>query len=175
MPKTRYNLPLNPHRIEILLQFPSPRLPLVRDRPDRPFPPHSAPGTPVAQMVEDSVDAERLKHLIVTPSGCGEQNMIGMTPTVIAVHYVDQTEQWEKFGLQKRQESLELIKKGGACAGKQQTGFSGPQKLRPSAQRPRLCSKPSLSPPPTCPSEMASLMFGPWTQTESSFQNRRPT
>ncbi|KAK7798966.1 hypothetical protein U0070_014597 [Myodes glareolus] len=69
-------------------------------------------GTPVAQMVEDSVDAERLKHLIVTPSGCGEQNMIGMTPTVIAVHYVDQTEQWEKFGLQKRQESLELIKKG---------------------------------------------------------------
>lgn len=107
-------------------------------------------------MVEDAVDAERLKHLIVTPSGCGEQNMIGMTPTVIAVHYVDQTEQWEKFGLQKRQESLELIKKGGACAGKQQTGFSfkvpsGPQKLRPYAQRPRLCSKPSLSPPTRMP------------------------
>ncbi|XP_057627122.1 complement C3-like [Chionomys nivalis] len=69
-------------------------------------------GTPVAQMVEDAVDAERLKHLIVTPSGCGEQNMVGMTPTVIAVHYLDQTEQWEKFGLEKRQESLELIKKG---------------------------------------------------------------
>ncbi|CAO2640989.1 Complement C3 [Lemmus lemmus] len=69
-------------------------------------------GTPVTQMVEDAVDAERLKHLIVTPSGCGEQNMIGMTPTVIAVHYLDQTEQWEKFGLEKRQESLELIKKG---------------------------------------------------------------
>nr|1QSJ_A Chain A, COMPLEMENT C3 PRECURSOR [Rattus norvegicus]1QSJ_B Chain B, COMPLEMENT C3 PRECURSOR [Rattus norvegicus]1QSJ_C Chain C, COMPLEMENT C3 PRECURSOR [Rattus norvegicus]1QSJ_D Chain D, COMPLEMENT C3 PRECURSOR [Rattus norvegicus] len=43
---------------------------------------------------------------------CGEQNMIGMTPTVIAVHYLDQTEQWEKFGLEKRQEALELIKKG---------------------------------------------------------------
>ncbi|XP_040593026.1 complement C3 [Mesocricetus auratus] len=69
-------------------------------------------GTPVVQMAEDAVDGERLKHLIVTPSGCGEQNMIGMTPTVIAVHYLDQTEQWEKFGLQKRQESLELIKKG---------------------------------------------------------------
>ncbi|KAM5239077.1 complement C3 [Ctenodactylus gundi] len=69
-------------------------------------------GTPVAQMTEDAVDGERLKHLIVTPSGCGEQNMIGMTPTVIAVHYLDQTEQWEKFGLEKRQESLELIKKG---------------------------------------------------------------
>uniref|UniRef100_A0A452U8E1 Complement C3 n=1 Tax=Ursus maritimus TaxID=29073 RepID=A0A452U8E1_URSMA len=69
-------------------------------------------GTPVAQMAEDAIDANRLKHLIVTPSGCGEQNMIGMTPTVIAVHYLDQTEQWEKLGLEKRQESLELIKKG---------------------------------------------------------------
>ncbi|KAK2504648.1 hypothetical protein MC885_007798, partial [Smutsia gigantea] len=69
-------------------------------------------GTPVAQLAEDAIDGERLKHLIVTPSGCGEQNMIGMTPTVIAVHYLDHTEQWEKFGLEKRQESLELIKKG---------------------------------------------------------------
>uniref|UniRef100_A0A8C0LCB7 Complement C3 n=1 Tax=Canis lupus dingo TaxID=286419 RepID=A0A8C0LCB7_CANLU len=71
-----------------------------------------APGTPVAQMVEDAIDGDRLKHLIVTPSGCGEQNMIGMTPTVIALHYLDQTEQWDKFGLEKRQEALELIKKG---------------------------------------------------------------
>ncbi|XP_019490300.1 PREDICTED: complement C3-like [Hipposideros armiger] len=69
-------------------------------------------GNPVAQMVEDAIDAERLEHLIVTPSGCGEQIMIGMTPTVIAVHYLDQTEQWNKFGPDKRQEALELIKKG---------------------------------------------------------------
>lgn len=69
-------------------------------------------GSPVVQMAEDAVDGERLKHLIVTPAGCGEQNMIGMTPTVIAVHYLDQTEQWEKFGIEKRQEALELIKKG---------------------------------------------------------------
>uniref|UniRef100_A0A2K6FFT9 Complement C3 n=1 Tax=Propithecus coquereli TaxID=379532 RepID=A0A2K6FFT9_PROCO len=69
-------------------------------------------GTPVAQMAEDAIDGNRLKHLIVTPSGCGEQNMIGMTPTVIAVHYLDHTEQWDKFGLEKRQEALELIKKG---------------------------------------------------------------
>ncbi|TEA33296.1 hypothetical protein DBR06_SOUSAS8010161 [Sousa chinensis] len=69
-------------------------------------------GTPVAQLTEDAINGERLKHLIQTPSGCGEQNMISMTPTVIAVHYLDNTEQWEKFGLEKRQESLELIKKG---------------------------------------------------------------
>nr|ANH21243.1 complement C3 precursor [Monodelphis domestica] len=69
-------------------------------------------GTPVAQMVEDAIDGTKLNHLIVTPSGCGEQNMIGMTPTVIAVHYLDATEQWEKFGLEKRAGALELIKKG---------------------------------------------------------------
>ena len=63
-------------------------------------------------MTEDAIDGERLKHLIQTPSGCGEQNMIGMTPTVIAVHYLDSTEQWEKFGVEKRQEALELIRKG---------------------------------------------------------------
>ncbi|KAM9101776.1 complement C3-like isoform 1-T2 [Sarcophilus harrisii] len=69
-------------------------------------------GTPVAQMVEDAIDGDKLKHLIVTPSGCGEQNMIGMTPTVIAVHYLDATEQWEKLGVEKRLQALELIKKG---------------------------------------------------------------
>ncbi|XP_016053478.1 PREDICTED: complement C3 [Miniopterus natalensis] len=69
-------------------------------------------GTPVAQMAEDAIDGQRLQHLIVTPSGCGEQNMIGVTPTVIAVHYLDYTEQWDKFGFNRRQEALDLIKKG---------------------------------------------------------------
>ncbi|XP_006869073.1 PREDICTED: complement C3 [Chrysochloris asiatica] len=45
-------------------------------------------------------------------SGEDSSNMIGMTPTIIAVHYLDHTEQWEKFGLEKRQQALELIKKG---------------------------------------------------------------
>ncbi|XP_046951331.1 complement C3-like [Lynx rufus] len=69
-------------------------------------------GTPVAQLTEDAIDAERLKNLIVTPSGSGEQNMKSMTPTVIAVHYLDQTEQWDKLGPTKRKEALQLIKKG---------------------------------------------------------------
>ena len=69
----------------------------------------------MAQLTEDAIDAERLKHLIVTPSGCGEQNLIGMTPTVIAVHYLDQTEQWDKLGPTKRKEALQLIEKGGSA------------------------------------------------------------
>ncbi|XP_040323794.1 complement C3 alpha chain-like, partial [Herpailurus yagouaroundi] len=69
-------------------------------------------GTPVAQLTEDAIDAERLKNLIVIPSGCGEQNMKSITPTVIAVHYLDQTEQWDKLGPTKRKEALQLIEKG---------------------------------------------------------------
>uniref|UniRef100_A0A667J3M3 Complement C3 n=1 Tax=Lynx canadensis TaxID=61383 RepID=A0A667J3M3_LYNCA len=72
-------------------------------------------GTPVAQLTEDAIDAERLKNLIVTPSGSGEQNMKSMTPTVIAVHYLDQTEQWDKLGPTKRKEALQLIRKGGSA------------------------------------------------------------
>uniref|UniRef100_G1PYJ2 Complement C3 n=1 Tax=Myotis lucifugus TaxID=59463 RepID=G1PYJ2_MYOLU len=71
-----------------------------------------AAGTPVAQMAEDAIDGQQLGHLIQVPWGCGEQNMIYMTPTVIAVHYLDHSEQWDKFGIDKRQEALDLIKKG---------------------------------------------------------------
>ncbi|NWQ97361.1 VCO3 factor, partial [Burhinus bistriatus] len=72
----------------------------------------SIQGNPVSIMLEKAVDGEKLKHLIVTPTGCGEQNMIGMTPTVIATHYLDSTLQWETFGVDRRTEAINLIKKG---------------------------------------------------------------
>uniref|UniRef100_A0A8C3QE08 Uncharacterized protein n=1 Tax=Geospiza parvula TaxID=87175 RepID=A0A8C3QE08_GEOPR len=72
----------------------------------------SLQGNPVSIIVEKAIDGAKLQHLIVTPSGCGEQNMIGMTPTVIAVHYLDNTMQWETFGIDRRAGAIELIKKG---------------------------------------------------------------
>ncbi|XP_010188819.1 PREDICTED: complement C3 [Mesitornis unicolor] len=72
----------------------------------------SIQGNPVSIMVEKAIDGSKLKHLIVTPAGCGEQNMIGMTPTVIATHYLDSTLQWESFGIDRRTEAINLIKKG---------------------------------------------------------------
>uniref|UniRef100_A0A8C0AV19 Complement C3 n=1 Tax=Buteo japonicus TaxID=224669 RepID=A0A8C0AV19_9AVES len=72
----------------------------------------SIQGNPVSIMVEKAIDGDKLKHLIVTPSGCGEQNMIGLTPTVIATHYLDSTLQWESLGVQRRTEAIELIRKG---------------------------------------------------------------
>ncbi|NXQ57140.1 CO3 protein, partial [Anthoscopus minutus] len=72
----------------------------------------SIQGNPVSLMVEKAIDGDKLKHLIVTPSGCGEQNMIALTPTVIAVHYLDHTLQWDSFGVERRAEAIELIRKG---------------------------------------------------------------
>ncbi|XP_066196185.1 complement C3 isoform X2 [Sylvia atricapilla] len=72
----------------------------------------SIQGNPVSIIVEKSINGDKLKHLIVTPSGCGEQNMIGLTPTVIAVHYLDNTQQWENFGIDRRSGAIEIIKKG---------------------------------------------------------------
>ncbi|XP_076216931.1 complement C3 [Aptenodytes patagonicus] len=72
----------------------------------------SIQGNPVSIMVEKAIDGDKLKHLITTPSGCGEQNMIGMTPTVIATYYLDSTLQWESLGVDRRTEAINLIKKG---------------------------------------------------------------
>nr|XP_041567607.1 complement C3 isoform X2 [Taeniopygia guttata] len=72
----------------------------------------SIQGNPVSIMVEKAIDGSKLKHLIVTPSGCGEQNMIALTPTVIAVHYLDSTQQWENFGMDHRAGAIQLVQKG---------------------------------------------------------------
>ncbi|XP_037262863.1 complement C3 [Falco rusticolus] len=72
----------------------------------------SIQGNPVSIMVEKAIDGDKLKHLIVTPAGCGEQNMIGLTPTVIATQYLDSTLQWESLGVDRRAEAINLIKKG---------------------------------------------------------------
>uniref|UniRef100_A0A8C3HKP2 Uncharacterized protein n=1 Tax=Chrysemys picta bellii TaxID=8478 RepID=A0A8C3HKP2_CHRPI len=65
-------------------------------------------GNPVTIIVENSIDGANLKHLIVTPSGSGEANMIRMTPPVIATIYLDSTEQWERIGVERRAELLTL-------------------------------------------------------------------
>ncbi|XP_015672050.1 venom factor [Protobothrops mucrosquamatus] len=69
-------------------------------------------GDRVAQMIENSIDGSKLSHLIITPSGCGEQNMIHMTAPVIATYYLDTTGQWETLGVDRRNEAAQQIKKG---------------------------------------------------------------
>ncbi|XP_018421190.1 PREDICTED: A.superbus venom factor 1-like [Nanorana parkeri] len=69
-------------------------------------------GTSISQLVEKSIDGANLNHLITAPWGCGEQNMMSMTPTVISTHYLDATGQWEKVGVQRRTEALQHISNG---------------------------------------------------------------
>ncbi|XP_030052736.1 complement C3 [Microcaecilia unicolor] len=72
----------------------------------------SVQGTQISLMVENSIDGANLKHLIQVPSGCGEQNMISMTPAVITTHYLDNTGQWEKLGVNRRAEAIKYIQQG---------------------------------------------------------------
>ncbi|XP_056426190.1 complement C3-like isoform X2 [Hyla sarda] len=72
----------------------------------------SVKGSLLGETLENSIDGANLKHLITVPSGCGEQNMMSMTPTVIATHYLDTTNQWEKIGVERRDEAIKSINLG---------------------------------------------------------------
>ncbi|KAJ6654542.1 hypothetical protein lerEdw1_006849 [Lerista edwardsae] len=72
----------------------------------------SWPGNPVAQLTEYSVDGSKLSRLLIIPSGCVEQNLMSMTPSVIATYYLDRTGQWEKIGVERRAEAIGLVMKG---------------------------------------------------------------
>ncbi|KAM3924655.1 LOW QUALITY PROTEIN: complement C3-like [Leptodactylus fuscus] len=69
-------------------------------------------GTPVSEMVEKAIDGVNLNHLIQIPSGCAEQNMMRMTAPLIACHYLDYSNQWERVGLQRRYQAIEYINNG---------------------------------------------------------------
>ncbi|XP_044129389.1 complement C3-like [Bufo gargarizans] len=72
----------------------------------------SVKGGLLGETLENSIDGAKLKNLITVPSGCGEQNMMSMTPTVIATHYLDVTNQWVKIGLERRDEAIKNINQG---------------------------------------------------------------
>ncbi|XP_077326607.1 complement C3-like [Lithobates pipiens] len=69
-------------------------------------------GTLISQMVADAIDGANLNHLIIMPHGCGEQNMMRMSPGVIATHYLDATNQWERIGMDRRAQALQFINSG---------------------------------------------------------------
>ncbi|OCT90520.1 hypothetical protein XELAEV_18019135mg [Xenopus laevis] len=72
----------------------------------------SVTGNIMGETLENSIDGSKLNHLIMVPSGCGEQNMMTMTPSVIATRYLDATGQWDKIGLNLREKAINAIKKG---------------------------------------------------------------
>ncbi|KAG8540834.1 hypothetical protein GDO81_030229, partial [Engystomops pustulosus] len=69
-------------------------------------------GIPRSQMTEHVIDGGNFNHLFAVPRGNGESNMITMIPNVIATIYLDATNQWEKIGLNRREEAISNIKRG---------------------------------------------------------------
>uniref|UniRef100_A0A8C2H0K6 Complement component c3a, duplicate 5 n=1 Tax=Cyprinus carpio TaxID=7962 RepID=A0A8C2H0K6_CYPCA len=112
VPLQRQNLELNPAKNgdkPILLkgEIPADRVP---DTPANTY--ISITGEEISQTVEQAISGDFMGRLIVQPSGCGEQNIIRMTLPVIATHYLDNTNQWEAVGMQRRNEALNHIRTG---------------------------------------------------------------
>ncbi|XP_028827811.1 complement C3-like [Denticeps clupeoides] len=87
------------------------------------IPKRQVPGTPattqisitaeqISQTIEKAISGDSMASLIVQPRGCGEQNMIYMTLPTIATHYLDNTNQWDQVGLEKRETAKKFIKMG---------------------------------------------------------------
>ncbi|XP_073716226.1 complement C3 isoform X1 [Misgurnus anguillicaudatus] len=72
----------------------------------------SVTGEAISQTVEQAIGGDFMGRLIVQPSGCGEQNMVGMTLPLIATHYLDRTNQWHTVGMERRGEAVNHIRKG---------------------------------------------------------------
>uniref|UniRef100_A0A8C9TAH6 Complement C3 n=1 Tax=Scleropages formosus TaxID=113540 RepID=A0A8C9TAH6_SCLFO len=72
----------------------------------------SVTGEQLSQTIQAAISGSPLGNLITQPSGCGEQNMVGLTGPVIATHYLDNTGQWEKAGVEKRETAIKYIHQG---------------------------------------------------------------
>ncbi|XP_072240558.1 complement C3-like isoform X2 [Leuresthes tenuis] len=66
----------------------------------------------IALLLKKVISGESVSSLIREPSGSGEENVISMSLPVIATIYLDNTNQWESVGLEKRNEAIEHMIKG---------------------------------------------------------------
>ncbi|XP_068130213.1 A.superbus venom factor 1-like [Hyperolius riggenbachi] len=69
-------------------------------------------GTPISDIVQETIDGENLNGMINLPSGCGEQVMMKMTSLVITTHFLDATNQWTRIGVDRRAEAISFINQG---------------------------------------------------------------
>ncbi|XP_072005886.1 A.superbus venom factor 1-like isoform X1 [Engystomops pustulosus] len=70
------------------------------------------PGSPISEMIEKTLDGKFMTDLFEAPSGCAEQNMVRVTAPLIAVHFMDSSQQWEGVGVDLRDQGIEYIKQG---------------------------------------------------------------
>uniref|UniRef100_A0A7N6AWB9 Complement 4B (Chido blood group) n=1 Tax=Anabas testudineus TaxID=64144 RepID=A0A7N6AWB9_ANATE len=63
-------------------------------------------------FVRNLLAPEKIAKLIVLPTGCVEQTMVGLAPTVFAVRYLDLNEQWFDLRAGTRDDALDKIERG---------------------------------------------------------------
>uniref|UniRef100_A0A674EGG3 Complement C3-like n=1 Tax=Salmo trutta TaxID=8032 RepID=A0A674EGG3_SALTR len=86
---------------------------LTNQVPNTPASTHiSVTGEQLARTIEAAISGSPLVDLLRQPGGCGEQNMMHMTLPLIATHYLDETKQWDKVGLERRKEAVNFIQMG---------------------------------------------------------------
>ncbi|XP_067258584.1 complement C3-like isoform X2 [Chanodichthys erythropterus] len=69
-------------------------------------------GEEISQTVEQTISGDFMGRLIVQPTGDGEANMISMTLPLTVTHYLDNTNQWDAVGMERRNEAIKHISTG---------------------------------------------------------------
>ncbi|XP_032419209.1 complement C3-like isoform X2 [Xiphophorus hellerii] len=69
-------------------------------------------GNVLADSIDNSISDDSLASLIQMPGGCVEQNLASITLPLIATLYLDRTDNWERVGVDRRDEALRYIKRG---------------------------------------------------------------
>ncbi|XP_048051427.1 complement C3-like [Megalobrama amblycephala] len=108
----RQNVELNPVKngekpIVFKAEIPADRVP---DSPANTY--ITITGEEISQTVEKAISGVFMGRLIVHPSVSGEENMISMTLPVIVTHYLDNTNQWDAVGMERRNDAVNHIKTG---------------------------------------------------------------
>eukprot|EP00075_Anas_platyrhynchos_P001704 XP_005018393.2 complement C4 [Anas platyrhynchos] len=69
-------------------------------------------GDPMGDSVENCLSLDGIEKLIKVPTGCAEQTMVKMAPTVYAIEYLDASDQWKNFNPERKVEAIKMIEKG---------------------------------------------------------------
>ncbi|XP_078392122.1 complement C4-like [Cetorhinus maximus] len=69
-------------------------------------------GTIIGEALENSLTAAGIDELIRVPTGCAEQTAMHMAPTVFAVEYLDQSDQWISLKPERKDEAIFHIETG---------------------------------------------------------------
>ncbi|NWR56152.1 CO4 protein, partial [Bucorvus abyssinicus] len=72
----------------------------------------SLKGNIMDEPVENCLSLTGVEKLIRVPTGCAEQTMVKMAPTVHAIEYLVASEQWMNFNDERKKEAINMIEQG---------------------------------------------------------------